>query len=35
MPVEEKKETNNSADFDLDFVSEEPEEDSGNIPDFF
>ena len=35
MPVEEKKETNNLADFDLDFVSEEPEEDSGNIPDFF
>lgn len=35
MPVEEKKETNDSADFDLDFVSEEPEEDSGNIPDFF
>ena len=32
---EEKKEINDLADFDLDFVSEESEEDSDNIPDFF
>lgn len=35
MPVEEKKETNDLADFDLDFVSDDTEEDTGNIPDFF
>jgi hypothetical protein len=32
---EEKQETNDLADFDLDFVSNENEEDSGDIPDFF